>query len=405
MKRHVSLFAQAAPGNPTGVLNGRRIGALRGAVFAVAVIFSGGGHSVAQVALRDEGAGLTADGPALTGAVPREKPLPRAAPGSPIEAILDKILKQEYLSARSLLSPLLRLDDADALHITAVLDENGWGGPRDLENAISLYARAAAKGQVDSQFALGELAFGRRGVKRDLPRAAEWFSLAANQGHPGAKARLGQIYTRGLGVEPDVVRGVRYLEEAASAGDRDGQFDLGVAYLEGLGKPQDYQEAARWFLAAAKQLHPDAQFNLALLHDSPLLGPPDPRQTVYWLSAAANAGLPRAYVALGLLVSEGRGIDQSDRVAADWFERAALAGDQEGQFLYAVVLAEGRGRARQPSEALRWLDKSMAQTPLDPAQADQRAALRARLIKAGAKPSSDRTGDQAAAPSAKPLRP
>ncbi|MEM1193973.1 MAG: tetratricopeptide repeat protein [Pseudomonadota bacterium] len=401
MRHSINSFLQAFG---TGVSPRHAIGVFCSTVAGL-LLFTGAEMSRAQSPLRDDSSVLGASAPAEAEDARRAKPLPRAAPGSPIEAILDKILRQEYLSARSLLSPLLRLDDADALHITAVLDENGWGGPRDLENAIALYARAAAKGQVDAQFALGELAFGRRGVKRDLPRAAEWFSLAAKQGHPGAKARLGQIYTRGLGVEPDRVLGVRYLEEAAAAGDRDGQFDLGVAYLEGAGKTQDYQEAARWFLAAAKQLHPDAQFNLALLYDSQLLGAPDPQQTVYWLSAAANAGLPRAYVALGLLVSEGRGIDQSDRVAADWFERAALAGDHEGAFLYAVVLAEGRGRARQPGEALRWLDKSIAQSPLDPVQSGQRAALRARLIEAGAQDPENASADPAPATPAKTLRP
>ena len=329
----------------------------------------------------------------------RAKPLPRASPGSPIEAVLDKILKQEYLSARSLLSPLMRLDDADALHITAVLDENGWGGPKDLANAIKLYARAAAKGQIDAQFALGELAFGRRGVKQDLPRAAEWYQLAAKQGHPGAKARLGQIYMRGLGVEKDEALGIRYLEEAASAGDRDAQFDLGVAYLNGQGKAQNYREAETWFLRAAQQLHPDAQFNLALLYDSPYLGKPDAQQTVYWLSAAASLGLPRAYVALGLLVSEGRGVAQSDRIAADWFERAALANDSEGQFLYAVVLAEGKGRTARPDEALRWLDKSMASAAPDGEQQSQRQALRKRLLAAGATQSDVQETEP------KPLRP
>ncbi len=315
--------------------------------------------------------------------------LPDVASDSPINAVLEKVFKKDYTSARSLLVPLLSVDDANALHIKAVLDENGWGGEKDLANAIRLYARAAEKGQVDAQFSLGELAYGRRGVRRDVKRALEWYQLAANQGHPGAKSRIGTIYARGDGVEKDLQLGLRYFEEAAASGDREAQFNIGVAYLNGNGRPQDYKKAGEWFTAAAQQAHPDAQFNLALLYDSPHLGEPDPQQTLFWMTAAARHRLPKAYVALGLMIGEGRGAGQSDRVAADWFERAALAGDPEGQFLYALVLSRGMGRPKRINEALRWLDTSLLDKSLDDQQISQRRNLRKQLIKDGAKPSKD----------------
>jgi len=313
-------------------------------------------------------------------------PLTDVPRGSPIEAILQKIFEKDYSSARSLLVPLLRVDDANALHIKAVLDENGWGGAKDLANAIRLYARAAEKGQVDAQFSLGELAYGRKGVRRDSARALEWYQLAANQGHPGAKSRIGTIYATGIGVKKDLQLGLRYIEEAATAGDRDAQFNIGVAYLNGSGRPQDYKKAGEWFLRAAQQFHPDAQFNLALLYDSPHLGAPDPQQTLYWMTAAAGRGLPKAYVALGLMIGEGRGAAKSERVAADWFERAALVGDSEGQFLYALTLAKGIGRPQRINESLKWLDQSLASNTLDREQISQRQALRKQLLSQGAKP-------------------
>ena len=67
----------------------------------------------------------------------------------------------------------------------------GRGVERDLFAALEWYQKAAAEGDADAQFHLGDMYKEGLGVEKNNALAIKWFRKAANQGHQTAKRRLG----------------------------------------------------------------------------------------------------------------------------------------------------------------------------------------------------------------------
>ena len=71
--------------------------------------------------------------------------------------------------------------------------EHGEGLPKNLDNAIRLYCKAAKKGDTDAQYYLGWLYANGNGVRRDEELAAAWLHLAAAQDDAQSKRILAML--------------------------------------------------------------------------------------------------------------------------------------------------------------------------------------------------------------------
>ncbi len=71
--------------------------------------------------------------------------------------------------------------------------QHGEGVPRDLDNAIRLYCKAALKGDTDAQYYLGYMYANGTGVRRDEELAAAWLHLAAAKDDPQSKRILSHL--------------------------------------------------------------------------------------------------------------------------------------------------------------------------------------------------------------------
>lgn len=141
-------------------------------------------------------------------------------------------------------------------------------------DALTGVRAAAASGNADAQFALGEAFRLGRGVAADRGAAVEWYRRAAAQGHAEASDDLGFL----LFAEGKRAEAMPYVEKAAARGDPRAFYLLGTAHFNG-----DY--AARdWPLAYAQ------------------------------MSRAAEAGLPAAQKSLAVM---GRYLPGADRTRAD----------------------------------------------------------------------------------------
>ena len=81
-------------------------------------------------------------------------------------------------------------------------------------DAIERRRREAESGNVDAQFALGNLYERGHGVPQDYSESARWYREAAEQGHAGAQLYLGIYLAQGNGVEQDLVEALKWLELA-----------------------------------------------------------------------------------------------------------------------------------------------------------------------------------------------
>ncbi|MDA0655569.1 MAG: tetratricopeptide repeat protein, partial [Proteobacteria bacterium] len=64
---------------------------------------------------------------------------------------------------------------------------HGKGVPRNYQDAVTWYQKAATQGEPAAQFNLGVMYRKGRGVPKDDKVARQWYEKAAKQGHPIAE--------------------------------------------------------------------------------------------------------------------------------------------------------------------------------------------------------------------------
>jgi len=102
----------------------------------------------------------------------------------------------------------------------ALLYDYGFqGSARNPEEALRWYLKAAAAGDIDAQYFLGNW-YRARSARPDLAEAAYWINAAAEQGHSTAQATLADLYRAGEGgVERDLEKAATWYERAAEQGN------------------------------------------------------------------------------------------------------------------------------------------------------------------------------------------
>jgi TPR repeat protein len=199
-----------------------------------------------------------------------------------------------------------------------------------------------------------------RGTPRNPQEAVEWYRKAAEQGLGVAQFELALRYDNGHGVTKDESEAVRWFRQAASQGFPGAQYQLGLKFDQGRGVAQDAVEAARFYRKAADQEVPAAQCNLGWMYAHGRGVQRSDEEAVKWYRKAADRGVARAQYRLGFMYANGRGVAKDEAEAARWYRKAAERGDAEGLFALGYVLETGRGAPADRTEALKWYQKAAA---------------------------------------------
>ncbi|EQD44607.1 TPR repeat protein, partial [mine drainage metagenome] len=93
-------------------------------------------------------------------------------------------------------------------------DEHGVDVPHNLLRAFYWFHRAAPRGSVDAQVALGVMYEVGAGVPLNYARARKWFLLAAARENPTAQVNLGMMDAKAQGVPQNLVKAYTWLELA-----------------------------------------------------------------------------------------------------------------------------------------------------------------------------------------------
>jgi tetratricopeptide (TPR) repeat protein len=109
---------------------------------------------------------------------------------------------------------------------------------------------SAIRGDADAQYALGLSYFNGKNVPKDYDQALKWFRRAADQGHTQAQWQLGSFYEVGLVVHEDRSTAAKWYRKAAESGHAEAQFRLGSLCADGLDMLLDEAEALEWFVRA-----------------------------------------------------------------------------------------------------------------------------------------------------------
>ena len=141
-------------------------------------------------------------------------------------------------------------DDKDGL---GLMHANGHGVPRDEQQAVVWFRKAAEQGLAGAQHNLGVMYANGQGIPKDEQQAVTWYRKAAEQGGARAQNHLGAMYYNGHGVPKDEQQAVAWYRKAAEQGDAGAQRILGRKYAFGDGVPKDDQMAYFWLLLASAQ--------------------------------------------------------------------------------------------------------------------------------------------------------
>lgn len=266
---------------------------------------------------------------------------------------------------------------------------------------------AAERGDRDSQYELGMMYQGGRGVPQDMAKAKQWFTQAAQKGHGRAQYALALLYRQ---QGDDISQSIKWQRQAAQSGYAEAQYGLGLLFANGQYLPQDKQQALFWFQRAAAQNHHAARVALqsnggavgVASHASipvstvvptptalPVAEPeqvappavaeaakPEPKPIAPKVAEgdgvsdftgvepevvkqSAEEGNPNAQLMLGTMYEDGVGGLPSDlRDAAHWYEKAANQGYAKAQYNLGLLYEDGRGVKQDYTKAAHWYEKA-----------------------------------------------
>ncbi|MBT9599181.1 MAG: sel1 repeat family protein [Vitreoscilla sp.] len=172
---------------------------------------------------------------------------------TPLARALKAYERGEFVPASQAFGELGAQGDPVALHNLAAMHLRGELPESSPERARELLARAADKGFVTAQLALGELYESGRLGRADLPLALAWYERAATAGSVDAQVAAGTAHFMGRGTPADMAQAAQWFRQAANAGDVGAQYILGSMYEKGDGVAADLRLARYWYAAAARQ--------------------------------------------------------------------------------------------------------------------------------------------------------
>lgn len=291
------------------------------------------------------------------------------------------------------------------------VDSSGGSPGRlhDEQQALRGFESAAAAGQTDAMFQLGEYhREGRAGLQPNDARAADWYRRAAQLGNAHAASMLGEFLATGRGGLPrnraeaeswfDTAQ--RLQGPALASVSRAANQLLERAPVEAIGwYAYGIEAAARLSAESFGARHGDSMFESAYIQvlkapDLALPMPYDERLIRGLKATLARDGAkvdPRVLTLLGILHLEGRGgSPRDDLQTARWLASAAQRGDPDGAFVLALSFQRGTlGGRPEPAAAMNLYRQAAQGWHRAQLQAPMAMHLGALYASAAAGPSSN----------------
>jgi uncharacterized protein len=210
----------------------------------------------------------------------------------------------------------------------------------------------------------------------------------AERGDVYSQFRLGQIYYEGKTVSRDDVQAAKWFLKAAAQEHSEAQYILASMYEKGVGLKQSDKEAFGWYLSAATQGHERASVILEAdkwtvfkkrhlardevnLHNAmePQLPPEHPKEVqpstgdeqLQKYLAKAQAGDVDAQYNIGIMYYHGEGVAKDHDQALKWFHLAAEQNDAEAQFNLGFMYGKGEGTPKNHRASMEWFQKAASQ--------------------------------------------
>lgn len=200
-----------------------------------------------------------------------------------------------------------------------------------LKQLKELYEKAAAQGNIETMWDLGELFLNGTLGKIDLEQAEQLFIRAATAGDIDANHSLGMMYIEGRLGNKDPAEGTIWIRKAiemwttqALAGDNKAAHCIGEVYFDGDLGTKDYQQALKWLSLAAAKGHFDSMLLLAKLHLNGKSGYKNIKLAIDWIEKALAQADTLALQQEALMLSKELMLKENIHETFPWFLQKAL---------------------------------------------------------------------------------
>lgn len=215
-----------------------------------------------------------------------------------------------------------------AQFMLGVMNENGWGRPKDTAAACGWYAKSATGKVPAAEHHAAECLVQGTPDAVDAHRALALYMSAAGGGHLISLCAASDLHIRGLGTPKDVAAGLQLCAQAAQAGSPPAMMKMASYYRANPDVPADPQAARFWLQHAAERGVNEARYQLAIMLSQGEGGVPDVGAALHWMETAAAEGYVPAYLPTATLYAnlprqEDTGAPKAEHLAKVYLWTAA----------------------------------------------------------------------------------
>lgn len=195
-------------------------------------------------------------------------------------------LQKSYAEEAKIVLKLAEEGDAKAQAVIARMFASGRGVKKDEAKGIDWLRKSLASQPAAPNFqvTLGKMYLDDHDqyLKHDYSKALKLFQEAAAQGNSEAQYQIGELYDFGQGVDKNPAEAMKWYRQAAENGYAEAQFEIGVRCAQGRDVKKDYAEALTWLQKAADQAHPQALAWMGTMYEEGWDVPQDQMEAYFW---------------------------------------------------------------------------------------------------------------------------
>lgn len=230
-------------------------------------------------------------------------------------------------------------------------------------------ARAAMLGSTEAQYAMGAACRIGDGVPKNIENCLAWYQKAAAKNHPAALYDLAVYYLQDKTNRLSRLLAETYMLQAAQRGHREAQFQCAMSSFRGdLGNP-DCKTAKQWLDQAAENGWPRAEFCLFELYYNGISAgpscspyPKDVPKAIKWLRRAAEHNYLQAQAFLAVMLIQGKEVERNTKEAEKLLRNAAEHGYAVSQNDLGFAILTGQTAKKDLVEAAIWCTLAQSET-------------------------------------------
>ena len=279
---------------------------------------------------------------------------------SEVRDAIEAVRQGNHATAVPVLEKHAKKGDIGATFVLAKLHQAGLGVEKSEKIAADYLQSNADSGHAPSLIALGEIR-----EQSDPTEAISLYKKAAAKGDATGYLKLADIFERGLfGKKANPKLAFSNYKKSAEAEHAVGMFHLARCYDKGIGTSPNELLATRTFLKSALKGLALAQVKMARRYYEGKGLEKDPIAAFGWLSLASQSGSTEAMILLGRRYEAGDIIPQNLDLAGQLYSKAAKRGDPTGKYYLALLYANGKGTKQDLVRAYILLHSSAKSLPM-----------------------------------------